>query len=98
MSTTSSSHAGRTEATPEQVATIIEEILGTEEIAADESFFEMGGNSMRALTLISRVKERWAAKITLINVIQNPTPTLLAALIEKRAPDSTATSPGEPGR
>lgn len=98
MSTTSSSHARRTGATPEEVATIIERILGIGEIAADENFFEMGGNSILALTLISSVKERWAAKITLINVIQNPTPTLLAALIAERAPGRVATSPGEPGR
>lgn len=98
MSTTSSSHARGTEATPEEVATIIEEVLSIGEIATDENFFEMGGNSILALTLVARVKERWAAKITLINVIQNPTPALLAALIGERAPGRVATLPGEPGR
>lgn len=86
MSTSSSSHARRTEASPEEVATIMAEVVGIGEIAVDENFFEMGGNSILALTLISGVKERWAAKITLIDVIRNPTPTLLAVLIAARGP------------
>jgi hypothetical protein len=77
-------------ATPGEVATLIEEILGIGEMATDENFFEVGGNSIIALTLMSEIEERWAATLSLIDVIQNATPELLAGLIAKDAP-------GEPG-
>ena len=70
-----------TGATPGEVATIIGEILGIGEMATDENFFEMGGNSILALMLISRIEKRWAAKLSMINVIQHATPAMLADLI-----------------
>lgn len=74
-----------TGATPGAVATIIGEILGIGEMATDENFFEMGGNSILALMLISRIEQRWAAKLSMINVIQHATPAMLADLIAKSA-------------
>jgi acyl carrier protein len=73
------------------VAALIKKILGIDEMAADENFFDVGGNSMLALTLMAEIEQRWAAPLSLINVIQNPTPELLAGLITK-------TPPGEPAR
>jgi hypothetical protein len=67
------------------VAALIEEILGIGEMATDDNFFEVGGSSILALTLISRIEQRWAAALSLINVIHNATPALLAGLIEKDA-------------
>jgi acyl carrier protein len=67
------------------VAAIIGEILGIGEMATDENFFEMGGNSILALMLISRIEQRWAAKLSMINVIQHATPAMLADLIAKSA-------------
>jgi acyl carrier protein len=60
------------------VATIIEEILGISEIAADENFFEVGGNSILALTLMTRIEELWGPALSLIDVMHNATPALLA--------------------
>ena len=75
-----------TGATAREVATIIGEILGIGEMATDENFFEMGGNSILALMLISRIEQRWAAKLSMINVIQHATPAMLADLIATNAP------------
>jgi acyl carrier protein len=74
-----------TEATPGEVAAIIGEILGIGDMATDENFFEMGGNSILALMLISRIEQRWAAKLSMINVIHHATPAMLADLIAKNA-------------
>jgi hypothetical protein len=82
MSTTSS-QAG---ATPGEVAALIKEVVGISEMAPDENFFEVGGNSILALTLISQIEQRWATELSLIDVIQNATPELLAGLIAKDAP------------
>ena len=75
-----------TGATPGEVAAIIGEILGIGDMATDENFFEMGGNSILALMLISRIEQRWAAKLSMINVIHHATPAMLADLIAKNAP------------
>ncbi|HLX47999.1 MAG TPA: phosphopantetheine-binding protein [Streptosporangiaceae bacterium] len=73
-------------ATPGEVAALIQEILGIDEMATDENFFDVGGSSMLALTLMSRIEQRWAVTLSLISVIQNPTPELLAGLIETTPP------------
>ena len=72
--------------TPGEVAALIEEIVGIGEMATDDNFFDVGGSSILALTLISKIEQRWAAPLSLINVIHNPTPELLAELIAKEAP------------
>ena len=89
-----------TGATPGEVATIIGEILGIGEMATDENFFEMGGNSILALMLISRIEQRWAAKLSMINVIHHATPAMLADLIAKNAPGRGGCRPanGRPGQ
>jgi hypothetical protein len=84
--TTTSSQAG---ATAGEVAALIEEVLGIGQMAPDENFFEVGGNSILALTLISQIEQRWATELSLIDVIQNATPELLAGLIAKDAPGAS---------
>ena len=79
--------------TPAEVAALIDDILGVGEMATDENFFEVGGSSILALTLISRIEERWAVTLSLINVIHNATPELLAGLIEKGMPGGGGDSP-----
>jgi acyl carrier protein len=86
--------------TPGEVATIIGEILGIGEMATDENFFELGGNSILALILISRIEQRWTAKLSMINVIQHATPAMLADLIAKNALGRGGCPPanGRPGQ
>jgi hypothetical protein len=76
-----------------EVASLIEEILDISQMAADENFFEVGGSSILALTLISRIERRWAATLSLTDVIRNATPVLLADLIAKAAPGRNGASP-----
>jgi acyl carrier protein len=78
------------QASAAEVAALIEEILGIGEMAADENFFEVGGSSILALTLISRIEQRWAVTLSLINVIHNATPELLAELITNTPPGAPA--------
>ena len=83
-------------ATPGEVAMVIEEILDIGEMATDENFFEVGGNSILALTVISEIEQRWAVTLSLIDVFHNATPELLAGLIAKDTPGQA--SPSEPGQ
>ena len=82
---------------PSELATLIQEILDTDRMAVDDNFFDLGGNSILALTLISRVEERCGVALPLIDVIRNPTPAGIAVLIAKSAADPAASGASGPG-
>ena len=64
-----------------EMATLMAEILETDEIAPDESFFELGGNSFLVLTLISGIRERTGVTLRMIDVIRSPTPAGVHELV-----------------
>lgn len=67
--------------TPTQAAEIVAEVLETEQVATDDNFFEIGGNSLLALTLIERLKDTTGVALPLIEVVRHPTPDGLAEAI-----------------
>jgi acyl carrier protein len=67
--------------TPTQVAELVAEVLETEQVATDDNFFEIGGNSLLALTLIERVKEATGVALPLIEIVRHPTADGLAGAI-----------------
>lgn len=83
--------------TPTDIATLVREVLGTDQIGVDDNFFAVGGNSLLALTLMSKIKERYGATVSLIDVIRNPTPEGLARLVAHAEPDHAATGPAGVG-
>ncbi|MEU6229655.1 phosphopantetheine-binding protein [Streptomyces sp. NPDC047042] len=60
------------------VAGLFEQILDCGAVASDDNFFELGGNSLLALTLIGRLKERSCVRISLTDVVRDPTPRGIA--------------------
>jgi acyl carrier protein len=67
--------------TPTQAAEIVAAVLETEQVATDDNFFEIGGNSLLALTLIERLKDTTGVSLPLIEVVRHPTPDGLAEAI-----------------
>lgn len=59
--------------TPGEIVQLMEEIVGLDEVEADASFFEIGGNSFLALTLLARIQERTGILLGLLDVIRAPT-------------------------
>jgi hypothetical protein len=59
--------------TPREIARLMQEIIGLDEVEVDASFFEIGGNSFLALTLLARIQERTGILLGLLDVIQAPT-------------------------
>jgi hypothetical protein len=59
--------------TPSEIARLMQEIVGLDEVEVDASFFEIGGNSFLALTLLARIQERTGILLGLLDVIQAPT-------------------------
>jgi amino acid adenylation domain-containing protein len=67
------------------IAEIVSELLGVERIGRDESFFELGGNSIGAARLVARIESRLNQTITLRNIFERPSVRGLAELIDLAA-------------
>jgi tyrocidine synthetase-3 len=74
----------RTELSSEEetsVARIWQELLGTSNIGANDNFFEIGGHSLKASALASKLTSEFGVRVSLRNVFDSPTVAELAAFI-----------------
>jgi amino acid adenylation domain-containing protein len=71
-------------ATPaeELLAGIWAQLLGLEQVGAEEDFFELGGHSLLATQVISRVREVFGAEIPLAVLFDHPTVRALAPVVQ----------------
>ncbi|HEX2189475.1 MAG TPA: phosphopantetheine-binding protein, partial [Longimicrobiaceae bacterium] len=78
-------------ATEEAVAAVWGEVLGVEAVGVHDGFFESGGHSLRAMRLVSRVREELGVDFTLPALFAAPTVEGVA-----RAVDALRGSPAQP--
>lgn len=71
--------------TAKEIVSLMVEILDIDDIETGDNFFDIGGNSILALTLIEELYERCQIRISLLEVIRSATPEALASLIERKA-------------
>jgi amino acid adenylation domain-containing protein/thioester reductase-like protein len=76
----SESRAPRNEIERELV-TIWRDVLGTDRAGVDDDFFALGGDSLRTMPLIHRIRERFGIDLPLSSVFRAPTVARFAALI-----------------
>ena len=60
-------------ATEESVAHIWQEVFRRERISTDENFFDLGGHSLMATQVISRIRERFRVELPIRAIFENPT-------------------------
>ncbi|WP_280363071.1 non-ribosomal peptide synthase/polyketide synthase [Nocardia wallacei] len=77
--------AGREPETPNEtlVAAVMAEVVGHAPVFADHNFFELGGNSLSATQLVSRIGAAAHRKLPVRAVFDHPTPAGLAALLDR---------------
>ncbi|MFF0546079.1 amino acid adenylation domain-containing protein [Nocardia thailandica] len=75
----------------EAVAAVFAEVLGTERVGVEESFFELGGNSLSATKVVARVNSALGCAVALRDLFDAPSVAQLAARVVPAAP-------GLPGR
>jgi acyl-coenzyme A synthetase/AMP-(fatty) acid ligase/acyl carrier protein len=74
--------------TAEQVVvTLWTEVLGVDEIALDDDFFALGGNSIKATQVVSRVSRAYQVDLPLRSVFQARTVERFASLLEQALAD-----------
>jgi len=64
-----------------------EEILGIEKIGIDSHFFELGGNSLNVMSLISKIHKEFDIRIPLGDIFNNPTIKQQAGIIKSAEGD-----------
>ena len=78
-----------------ELAAIWTELLGVEQIAADDDFFLLGGHSLMATRALVRIKDRFGANLVLRDIFDAPTLAKLSARIDETTTSSAAAPPAE---
>ena len=68
----------------EELAAIMGQLLGLEQVGIDENFFMLGGHSLMGTQIITRVAETFGVHLALRTLFDAPTVRLLAAEVEER--------------
>ncbi|GGZ48819.1 hypothetical protein GCM10010387_49010 [Streptomyces inusitatus] len=76
----------------EVLRTLYADVLGVESVGPDDDFFELGGNSLLAIRLISRVQAELGAELAVPVVFDESTPAALAAHLDREASPAGAPS------
>ena len=79
--------------TEEVLAGIWAELLGMERVGVDESFFELGGDSILSIQVVSRARQR-GLKLTPRQLFERPTVAGLAEVVEWADRDAAAPGAG----
>lgn len=64
-----------------QLAKAWTEILGVEPVGVEDSFIDLGGDSLSAIALLSRLEADFGCKLPLVSLFQRPTVAHLATLL-----------------
>ena len=84
--------------TEERLRAIWESVLGVAPLLPDDDFFDVGGTSLAALTLIAEVHDRMGVDLPLSSLLYAPTTAAMAAVVdgpaEGRAPAIVLLRPG----
>jgi amino acid adenylation domain-containing protein len=70
-------------------------LLKLDRVGIDDSFFEIGGNSLQAMQLVARLRADLGVDLGVSEVFLAPTPRALAVRIESTDPQTGDAAPGE---
>ena len=68
--------------TEEGLVAIWQEMLGIERVGVEDNFFEIGGHSLLAMSMISRIRKEMEVEIVIKDIFEFTTISLLAKYLE----------------
>jgi acyl carrier protein len=77
----------------QQIAAVLQEILGVDPVGLHDNFFELGGNSLAGVRVISRLKERLQVSVSEVSLYEAPTVAAMARLIGAQRQEEPAAAP-----
>nr|WP_283163704.1 amino acid adenylation domain-containing protein [Brenneria tiliae] len=78
----------------ERLRTLWLEVLGQQNIGANQSFFQLGGNSLQAVRLVNRINQVFGLQLTMRHFLRHSTLSALSSSIEKNHPHLMAAEEG----
>lgn len=66
----------------EKQISIFEEVLQIKGIGPDDNYFELGGDSIKAIKLISALNTNFSSALKVADIFRNPSPRMIAGIIE----------------
>ncbi|MWA14166.1 phosphopantetheine-binding protein [Streptomyces sp. BA2] len=76
--------------TEAKVAAVMAQVLELDSVAAEDNFFEHGGNSLRAMRLWGELRAVLGVEFALRQIFETPTPAGLAAALDGAAQPAAA--------
>jgi acyl carrier protein len=74
------------------------EVLGTDRVSANDDFFKLGGHSLSAIKVISRLRRDLGVELPLRSIFEGPTIAELATAIERMKSSGAEPQPSAMGR
>jgi acyl carrier protein len=59
------------------------DLLDREDVAGDDNFFEIGGDSFLALSLIKKIKDQFGVKLSILDLVRSATPHAISVLLNR---------------
>ncbi|HEX7772393.1 MAG TPA: phosphopantetheine-binding protein, partial [Pyrinomonadaceae bacterium] len=70
-----------------EIAEVWQEVLGLEAVGIDDNFFDLGGHSLHALRVHTKLCAKFGDGLTLVQLFQYPTISALAGLLTQKTTD-----------
>lgn len=63
------------------IVALFSEVLRSNDVIPEDNFFDLGGNSFQALSVVAEIEKRWGVTLPLLDFIRTPTADGIADLI-----------------
>jgi acyl carrier protein len=73
----------------QKIANIWQELLGIKQVGIHDNFFDLGGDSLIAVQVLSRLRNTFSIRLTVASLFESPTIAEIAPKLEKELESDT---------